>query len=226
MEEFKQEFPSGDHPLVNTNPSTLQGFLARSPVAFANSGNVIPYRNRDVSMPYSMTNEGLRMELSVIQYDGYKEYTVMFACHFEVNFLGPLGVYIQPVVSPDGDQFAKHVSHLNPVIVFPQHMALAQIRTTYIRQEMLLPTTRGFDRRYHFLIRTMPDERYELLEVYPSKFWHKSQKIIWSLGGSARVGAFLFRSSIKGDVEPENDVRPCVRSNHRQIEVSPGRNRG
>ena len=103
MEEFKQEFPSGDHPLVNTNPSTLQGFLARSPVAFANSGNVIPYRKRDVSMPYSMTNEGLRMEPSVIQYDGYKEYTVMFACHFEVNFLGPLGVYIQPVASPDGD---------------------------------------------------------------------------------------------------------------------------
>ncbi|PMD20736.1 HET-domain-containing protein, partial [Hyaloscypha hepaticicola] len=52
--------------------STLRGFLARSPAAFEKSGNVVPYRNWDVSMPYSMTNQGLRLELPVVQHEGFK----------------------------------------------------------------------------------------------------------------------------------------------------------
>ncbi|KAK0115554.1 hypothetical protein ONS96_014008 [Cadophora gregata f. sp. sojae] len=216
MEEFERDFPSGDDPLTNTGPSTLRGFLARSPAAFANSGKVIPYRNWDVSMPYSMTNQGLRMELPVIQYEGCKEYTGILACHFEDNFLGPLGIYIQPVASPNGDQFARDVSHLNPVIVVPQHVALAQVRTIYIRQEVLLPTTRDFDRRNHFLIRTMPDQQpyqeYTLHEVHPAQYWHESQKIIRAPEGSDRTAVLLFKLGPKGSTDVQPEFAVIVRS--------------
>jgi hypothetical protein len=177
--------------------STLWGFLARSPAAFEKSGNIVPYRNWEVSMPYSMTNQGLRLELPVIQHEGFKEYTAILACHFEDNYLGPLGVYISPVASPNGDQFARDVWYVNPVLIIPQHASQAKLRTIYIRQEVLLPTVRDFDRRDHFLIRTLPDdpdEEYSLHEVYPTESWNGSQKIIRVQDtGTDREGALIFR---------------------------------
>ncbi len=81
------------------------------------------------------------------------------------------------------------------MIVVPQHVAQAQLRTVYIRQQVLRPCTRDFDRRDHFLIRTMPDDEYTLLEVHPTEYWNKSQKIIRSPDGSERIGALLFRGN-------------------------------
>jgi hypothetical protein len=169
---------------TEAHPSTLRGFLARSPAAFEKSGNVVPYRNWDVSMPYSMTNQGLRLELPVIKHEGFKEYTAILACHFQDNYLGPLGIYISPVASENGDQFARDVWHTNPVLVVPQHALQAKLRTIYIRQEVLLPTYRDFDRRDHFLIRTYPGSikeeysSYTLRQVFPTQSWSESQKII------------------------------------------------
>lgn len=50
---------------LSFRPRPLPGFLARSPAEFENSGNIISYRNWDISTPYAMTNQGLRMQLSV-----------------------------------------------------------------------------------------------------------------------------------------------------------------
>ncbi|KAE9369906.1 HET-domain-containing protein [Stipitochalara longipes BDJ] len=182
--------------ISGTQSSTLWGFLARSPAAFENSTNIVPYRNWETSMPYSMTNQGLRLELPVIQHEAFKEYTAILACHYEDNYLGPLGVYISPVASADGDQFARDVWHMNPVLIVPQHAAQAKLRTIYIRQDILLPTVRDFDRRDHFLIRTMPEdpeEGYALDKVYPPEHWNQAQKIIRSENSEAeRIGILLF----------------------------------
>jgi hypothetical protein len=150
-------------------PRPLRGFLARSPAEFENSGNIIPYRNWDISTPYAMTNQGLRMQLSVSRYDGYEEFIGILACHFEDNFLRPLCVHIQPVASVSGDQFARDDSHSRPVIIIPEHVSKAVLRTVYIRQEVLLPSARDFDRRDHFLIRTLPDRNCALLKLYPQE---------------------------------------------------------
>lgn len=177
--------------------STLRGFLARSPAAFEHSRNVVPYRNWEVSRPYSMTNQGLCMELPVIQHDNFKEYSAILACHYEDNYLGPLGIYISPVASANGDQFARDVWYVNPVIVVPHHAAQAKVRTIYIRQEVLLPTVNDLDRTDHFLIRTMPDspdDEYVLEEVFPPEHWNSAQKIIRSPdSGSGRHGTLLFK---------------------------------
>jgi hypothetical protein len=199
-------------------PSTLRGFLARSPAAFEKSGNVVPYRNWDVSMPYSMTNQGLRLELPVIQHEGFKEYTAILACHFQDNYLGPLGIYISPVASPNGDQFARDVWHTEPVLVVPQHASQAKLRTIYIRQEVLLPTYRDFDRRDHFLIRTYPGSvkeeysPYTLREVFPSESWSESQKIIRvDHSGLYQEAAVIFSKPARGG-EPEKLFAVLLRS--------------
>jgi len=185
-------------PETTLRPQTrnLRGFLARSPAEFENSGNVIPYRNWDISTPYSMTNQGLRMKLSLFQYDYSQDFVAILACHFENNFLGPLGVYIQPLASLEGDQFAREISHAKPVIVIPEHVSRAITRTVYIRQEVLLPSARDFDRKDHFLIRTVPESSFVLSNVYPAEHWNKSQKIIRSPN---RAGALLFQYQDKLD---------------------------
>ncbi|KAN0102226.1 HET domain containing protein [Hyaloscypha variabilis] len=177
--------------------SKLLGFLARSPAAFEKSANIVPYRNWAASMPYSLTNQGLRLELPVIQHEGFKEYTAILACHYEDNYLGPLGVYISPIASADGDQFARDVWYTRPVPIVPQHAAQAKLRTIYIRQDVLLPALRDFDRRDHFLIRMMPEgpqEDYALDKVYPPEHWNQAQKIIRSDNSETeRIGVLLFR---------------------------------
>jgi hypothetical protein len=201
-------------------PSTLRGFLARSPAAFKNSGNIVPYRNWDVSMPYSMTNQGLRLELPVIQHEGFKEYTAILACHFQYNYLGPLGIHISPVASPNGDQFARDLWYNDPVLVVPQHALQAKLRTIYIRQEVLLPTYRDFDRRDHFLIRKHPgspkakvlDSKYVLHEVFPAGSWSESEKIIRvDRSGSYQEAALIFSKHTE-EGEPEKFFAVLLKS--------------
>jgi hypothetical protein len=140
------------------------------------------------------------MELPVIQHDNFKEYTAILACHYEDNYLGPLGIYISPVASANGDQFARDVWYVNPVLVVPQHAAQAKVRRIYIRQEVLLPTVNDLDRTDHFLIRTMPDnpdDEYKLQEVFPPEHWNSTQKIIRSPdNGRGRHGALLFKKRV------------------------------
>jgi hypothetical protein len=199
------------HSSNEKTPSTLRGFLARSPAAFEHSRNVVPYRNWEVSRPYSMTNQGLCMELPVIQHDNFKEYTAILACHYEDNYLGPLGIYISPVASANGDQFARDVWYVNPVLVVPQHAAQAKVRRIYIRQEVLLPTVNDLDRTDHFLIRTMPDspdDEYKLQEVFPPEHWNSTQKIIRSPdNGRGRHGADMGHCCLRKRVTPQKCSR-------------------
>ena len=203
---------------LEAQPSTLSGFLARSPTAFEKSANVVPYRNWDVSQPYSMTNQGLRLELPIIQHDGFKEYTAILACHFQDNYLGPLGIYISPVASPNADQWARDMWYTNPVLVVPQHALRARLKTIYIRQEVLLPTNSDFDRRDHFLIRTYPrsveedwwNSPYKLHEVFPTGSWNESLKIIRvDHSGSYQEAALIFCNK---RCEPEKIFAVLLRS--------------
>ncbi|EPE25177.1 hypothetical protein GLAREA_11758 [Glarea lozoyensis ATCC 20868] len=156
----------------------LSGFLAPSPGNFENAGSIVPYRNWEISTPYSMTNQGLRVQLEIIRYGETDDYIGILQCHYEDNYLGPLGVYIRSIVSARGDQFARDTFRLKPVIVVPEHVALAKLRTIYIRQEILLPSARDYDRTNQFLIRTMPREDYELTKVEPHGAWHETQRIL------------------------------------------------
>jgi len=149
------------------------------------------------------------MQLSVSRYDDYEEFIGILACHFEDNFLGPLGVYIQPVASVSGDQFARDGSHSRPVIVIPEHVSKAVLRTVYIRQEVLLPSARDFDRRNHFLIRTLPDRNCALLKLHPQEHWNESQKIIRSPN---RIGALWFQYQDSSDDNKPTTFLVIIRS--------------
>ena len=196
------------------SPRPLRGFLARTPAEFQHSRNIIPYRNWDVSMPYSMTNQGLRIQFSVLKYAGYKEFIGILACHYENNFLGPLGVYIQPVASFGGDQSARDSSFQKPVLVVPEHVYKAIPRTLYIRQNVLRPVARDLDRRNHFLFRRLPDD-WVLTRALPAENWNEAQQI---LRPRNRIGAIYLKSSndnygagwlsfaviVRSDIVPDN----------------------
>ncbi|KAH8777192.1 hypothetical protein BGZ57DRAFT_854166 [Hyaloscypha finlandica] len=62
------------------------------------------------SAPFEQREDSLHStRLPVIQHDNFKDYTAILACHYEDNYLGPLGIYISPVASANGDQFARDV---------------------------------------------------------------------------------------------------------------------
>ncbi|CAG8957365.1 hypothetical protein HYFRA_00010791, partial [Hymenoscyphus fraxineus] len=155
----------------------LGGFLAKSPAAFQYAGSIVPYRNWEISTPYSMTNQGLRIQLEVLYQDA-EDYLAILQCHYEDNFLGPLGIYIKPIVSDSGDQFARNLSHRQPVVAIPSHVSRSVLRTIYIRQEVLLPSSRDYDRTNHFLIRMRPTSGYSVIVAYPEEYWDNSQKIL------------------------------------------------
>ncbi|KAG9227997.1 heterokaryon incompatibility protein-domain-containing protein, partial [Amylocarpus encephaloides] len=160
------------------------GFLARSPAEFENAGLIVPYRNWEISTPYSMTNQGLRIELEVLRYEDSDDYIGILGCHFDNSFLGPLGIYIIPIISAQGDQFARDAFRLKPVIVIPEHVARATLRTIYIRQEIVLPSARDYDRTNRFLIRSLPEDKiftgedYTLDDVQPKEDWNEDQNIL------------------------------------------------
>lgn len=208
----------------------LGGFLAKSPAAFEHAGKIVPYRNWDISTPYSMTNQGLRIQLEVQQYQDADDYLGILQCHYEDNFLGPMGVYIKPIASASGDQFARDLSHLKPVVVVPKHVSTAVLRTIYIRQQVLLPTARDYDRTNHLLIRTIPGgPEYSLVGVYPEKHWNKSQNILRPPDGR---GALIFETK-PDDYDPNthqtSGVQPSVPSSFAvviQTNIEPNHHRG
>jgi hypothetical protein len=175
QELLDRSFISSD---LESRKSSLSGFLAASPAHFENAGSIVPYRNWEISTPYSMTNQGLRIKLEVLRYEEADDYVGILQCHHEDNYLGPLGIYIMPIISAKGDQFARDLLRLKPVIVVPEHVARSELRTIYIRQEILLPSARDYDRTNQFLIRTLPRQEYELNRVTPSESWNESQKIL------------------------------------------------
>ena len=118
----------------------LRGPLARSPAEFANCGNVIPNRNWTTSSPYSMTNQGLRMQLPICPVDTTGLCLAVLGCNLENESLGPLGIYLRPVASIEGDQYARDHSERRPVTVLPEAVSRAIERIVYLRKDVLLPS--------------------------------------------------------------------------------------
>jgi Heterokaryon incompatibility protein (HET) len=91
----------------------LQGLLASSPAQYLAAGSIVPHRDWKQSVPYSITNKGLRIELFLLRRNdkrgGY--YWAILDCHL-IGLGYPLAVELK-ALTEDGDQFAR-VAHEGP----------------------------------------------------------------------------------------------------------------
>lgn len=179
---------SDDDLIAHGPDGPLRGPLARSPAEFANSGHIVPFRDWQCSLPYTMTNNGLRIELLMhtVRGDHTGLCLGVLRCHYEGDFRGPLGIFLRPLRLShrnqyndglEGDQYARDHKNRKPIIVDPGTYYRAMPKTIFLRKNILLPTTQEFNRQYSFLIRLLPQNSgFRLLYVYPLERWMKAQK--------------------------------------------------
>ncbi|MCJ1361134.1 hypothetical protein MMC16_000231 [Acarospora aff. strigata] len=140
------------------------GLLAKSPADFANSGNIMPYRDSEVSAPFSISNKGLRIELHLSRYEE-DIYVAALDCPAPPEYEGFLGIYLKRVSTGD-HQYAR---------VKPQALCKLAVRgtieTVYVRKSALNPDGPHDIYPLHaFQLRKGParEEGYALVNVIPS----------------------------------------------------------
>lgn len=196
---------SYDEIIAHGPDGPLRGPLAQSPAEFANSGNVVPYRDWQCSVPYTMTNNGLRIELPmhVVRGDDTGLCLGVLGCQYEGDFRGPLAIFLRPLRLShrnkyndglEGDQYARDHENKRPVVVDPSIYVRPILKTVFLRKDVLLPTNQEFNRQYSFLVRLIPqDSGTRLLYVYPQERWMKAEGNVAIIRWPSCKGAVLFR---------------------------------
>ena len=117
-------------------PATNGGLLATAPSQFASSGKMIRYQDTSsTSIPYAMTNKGLRMAIKLVQIRDELLYAGLLECQATNDLDRPPAIYLQRLFTV-GDQFVR---------VFPTEIKqmdssfFSKLETIYVRQKELKP---------------------------------------------------------------------------------------
>lgn len=139
------------------------GLLAESPMHFLNSGNIRPYREGEVSAPFSMSNKGLRIEIHLTP-DGEDLYVAALDCPVPPDYEGWLGIYLKRV--PTGNhQYVRVKPH-----ALYKVEARGSIETVYVRKSPLNLGSQDLYPLHALQLRKGPtqDDGYKLIKVLPS----------------------------------------------------------
>lgn len=157
---------SDDHSLFAwTDPTAAAddqyGLLAKKPMYFAQSGNIMPYREWEPSAPFSISNKGLRIELHLSPY-GQDLCVAALDCPVPPHYEEFLGIYLQRV--PTGaDQYARVRAR-----TLGRISARGSIATVYVRNRVHLGPQSLYP-LHAFQLRNGPslEEGYKLIEAFP-----------------------------------------------------------
>ena len=189
---WEDQCKDDDELLIDTGDTLLRGPFAQSPAEFANSGDIVPYRQQQSSQPHATTNLGLRMELPLhrMRHSTGKAplYLAELACHYQGDFTGSLGIYIRPLFA---DQFARDHGKRAPVVVDP-NLHYPPVRSTvYLRKDARPLIAEDFDRHHGFFVHLLPPEHgFKISYVFPKEQWMKTKgntAIILNPGSYATV---------------------------------------
>jgi hypothetical protein len=128
-----------------------RGLLATSPEEFQNSGNIIPYQEWSLtSVPYAMTNKGLRITLNLSVGNKQNVYNATINCPAPGSSSNTLGILLKRLSSV-GDQYCRvHPKELRATSGLHNN----KMETIYVRQKIPAPEPENFDQEQAFLIRT------------------------------------------------------------------------
>lgn len=208
--------PKDAKDIVHLDLKPVSGLLALSPAQFADSADIVPYRNWKKSSTYSMTNQGLRIELPMYAFEKSGHSIGILSCRHRLS-TEPLGVHLWPVWSAEGDQYARcrHEKRLVTVTHIQEERAVS--RTIYVRKTILLPSIDAIDRRHGFVLRQRPHYKtgYGLTGVWPKERWKSDQNLIRA---PTRKAALFFEGGgpiivvmVRADFDPSspapNDIK-------------------
>ncbi|OCK95021.1 HET-domain-containing protein [Cenococcum geophilum 1.58] len=177
----------------------LSGLLASSPNEFADSSDIVPFRSNGMSMPYSMTNKGLQIQLPLLRRasDGeIQSYIAVLECRRERN-KRPLAIELVGML-PESEYFAR--SLLSGPTTIPIYTALkAEPKIIFVKATHLTPENRSVSRKCAYVLRRWPKpaDGFCLVDLYPKDDWNPEDSMVFTepdTYGNSRVG-FRFQDS-------------------------------
>jgi len=147
----------------SADPESYHGLLAKSPKSFEDTGNIVPYRDWELSAPFSLSNKGLRIDFHLSRYE-QDLYVAALDCPAPPNNEGFLGIYLKRITTGDG-QYAR---------VKAQTLCRLNERgnatTVYVRQSPSVPGPQDIYPLHVFQLRRGPtqEDGYRLMQVIAS----------------------------------------------------------
>ena len=140
------------------------GLLAKKPMFFAQSGNIVPYREWELepSAPFSISNKGLRLDLHLSPY-GLGLHVAALDCPVPPHQKGFLGIYLQRVRT-GAHQYVRVKARS-----FCKISTRGSVATVYVRKIITDPRPQDVYPLHAFQIRSgpSPEEDYRLIKACP-----------------------------------------------------------
>ena len=159
---------SDDHSLFawtdpDANEDDQYGLLAKKPKFFAQSGNIVPYREWEPSAPFSISNKGLRIELHLSPY-GPSLHVAALDCPVPPSYEDFLGIYLQRVRTGAHQYVRVKARSLCKI------STRGSVATVYVRKTITDPRPQDIYPLHAFQIRNGPSpEDYNLIKAYAFK---------------------------------------------------------
>jgi hypothetical protein len=145
---------SDDHSIFawTNSDNGYRGLLATSPADFQDCANLVLATDRARSIPYSLTNVGIQIELPVVPWSS-EIYLAVLDCAERGDNAG-VGIYLRML--PEHDQYARVMyDGADRRKCEPERIAKAQYRKIYVRQKIRgIPQSE--ERLHGFWLRTIP----------------------------------------------------------------------
>lgn len=138
---------------VDAFPSSSHGLLAKHPKSFADSSDIVPYRDWESRAPYLMSNRGLRIDLHLRRTEQIEQpdlYIAALDCPYPDDYEGFLGIYLKRISSGD-HQYAR-----TKLGEFCKIKARGAIQTVYVRQHIIRPTIQDIYPKHAIQLRSGP----------------------------------------------------------------------
>ena len=157
---------SDDHSLFAwTDPDAKEddqhSLLAKAPMFFARSGNIVPYHEWEPSAPFSISNRGLRIELHLSPY-GLGLHVAALDCPVPPHYEEFLGIYLQRVRTGAHQYVRVKAGSLCKI------STRGSVATVYVRKLITDPRPQDIYPLHAFQIRNgpSPDGGYKLIKAY------------------------------------------------------------
>jgi hypothetical protein len=166
------------------------GILASSPKAFTNYRPLIPLQNWNRSSPFSLTNQGWRIEFPIYSsagmYSSRGIYYALLNCRF-LTGENPVAIQLCPVTA-HGDQFTR-VVHSEPVDLPLWKSAQAEVRTIFIKPAFSFPRSYEVQRSRLVVICSFPSRKlFRVDELWPMSTWNADDQAFLLTESDERVG--------------------------------------
>jgi Heterokaryon incompatibility protein (HET) len=151
---------SSADPASSANPDSYHGLLAKSPKNFETTGNIVPYRDWELSAPFSISNKGLRIDLCLSR---YKEdlYVAALDCPAPPDYEGFVGIFLKRITTGDRQYARVNAQALCRVT------ERGNAETVYVRQSPSVPGPQDIYRLHAFQLRKGPTQEnsYKLIKT-------------------------------------------------------------